>query len=123
MHELGKHRPAGLRFAAAPAEVEGYGGRGVDGVAYRPPGDYIFKDQSGGTWWIIFHEFLNDDPHGSRHLGDVLACSESHGEPVHVRVLASNVSRAEADSAFGDNLPFSYEDAVKVAARIPAGQP
>ncbi|CAN7322272.1 hypothetical protein LJR078_001822 [Arthrobacter sp. LjRoot78] len=119
---LGERRPSGLRFAAAAESVEGYGGRGVDGIAYRPPGDYLFKDKSGGTWWIIFHPFPTDDAHTSRHRGDVLACSESHEELIHVRVLAANVSRAEADAAFRDNMPTSYEEVEKVAAQIGAGQ-
>lgn len=119
-HGLGERRPAGLRFAAAPDSVEGYGGRGVDGIAYRPPGDYLFKDKSGGTWWIIFHQFPTDDPHTSRR-GDVLACSESHEELIHVRVLAADVSRNEADAAFRDNMPSSYEEAEKVAAQIGSG--
>jgi hypothetical protein len=121
MRGIREHGPAGLRFAAAPEEVEGYGGRGVDGIVYRPPGDYLFRDKSGGTWWIIFHEFLDDDPHKDR--GDVLGCSESHDELVHVRVLAANVNRVEADAAFRQNAPSSYEDAVDVAARIPQAGP
>lgn len=119
---LRERRPAGLRFEAAPANVEGYGGRSVDGIAYRPSGDYLFKDKSGGTWWIIFHPFPTDDPHTSRRRGDVLACSESHEELIHVRVLAANVSHAEADAAFRDNTPSSYEEAEKVAAQIGSGQ-
>jgi hypothetical protein len=121
MRGLREHGPAGLRFAAAPEDVEGYGGRGVDGIAYRPPGDYLFRDKSGGTWWIVFHEFLDDDSHKGR--GDVLGCSESHEELVHVRVLASNVNRVEADAAFRQNAQSSYEDAVDVAARIPQAGP
>jgi hypothetical protein len=123
MRGLREHGPAGLRFAAAPEDVEGYDGRGVDGIAYRPPGGYLFRDKSGGTWWIIFHEFLDDDSHKSRGRGDVLGCSESHEELVHVRVLASNVKRVEADAAFRQNTPSSYEDAVNVAARIPQAGP
>jgi hypothetical protein len=99
--------------------VEGYGGRGVDGYAYRPPGNHLFKDKSGGAWWIIFHE-SDDDPHQSRRRGDVLACSESEEELVHVRILASNVGRMEADAAFRQNAPSSYEEAVEVATRIPS---
>ncbi|MGM9473512.1 hypothetical protein ACS5PJ_16105 [Pseudarthrobacter sp. YS3] len=123
MPELREYQPAGLRFAAAAGNVEGYGGRGVDGIAYRPPGDYLYKDNSGGAWWIVFHQFQTVDPRTSRRRGDVLACSESHGELVHVRVLAANVSRAEADAAFRENTPSSYEEAVRVAARIPTGLP
>ena len=111
-------RNAGLRFAAAPEAVEGYFGGGVDGAAYRPPGDYLFRDQSGINWWIIFQELPGIDPHGPRTHGDVLACSESHDELVHVRVLATNVKRTDADAAFGQNVPSTYEKAEEVAARI-----
>ncbi|QHK21151.1 hypothetical protein GU243_17140 [Pseudarthrobacter psychrotolerans] len=50
---------------------------------------------------------------------DVLGCSESHDELVHVRVLASNVTRVDADAAFRQNTPSSYEEVAAVAARIP----
>lgn len=110
---------AGLRFAAVPQAVEGYGARGVDGTAYRPPGGYLFLDKFGDTWWIIFQEFPDAGSHGPRAQGDVLGCSESHEEMVHVRVLASNVNRADADAAFRKNTPSSYEEAVEVASRIP----
>ena len=110
----------GLRFAAAREYVEGYGGRGVDGFAYQPPGDYLFRDESGGVWWIIFQE-SDDDANKSRRRGDVLACSESYGELVHVRVLASDVGRAEADAAFRQNVPCTFEEAAEVAVRIPSG--
>lgn len=118
---LRERRPAGLRFSAAPANVEGYDGRGVDGIAYRPPGGYLFKDKSGGAWWIIFHQFPTDDPHAPRR-GDVLGCSESHEELIHVRVLAADVGRNDADAAFRDNMPSSYEEAEKVAAQIGSGK-
>jgi hypothetical protein len=111
-------RGTGLRFAATPDAVHGYGGRGIDGTAYRPPGGYLFRDQSGNNWWIIFQESPDSSSHGPRAQGDILACSESHDELVHVRVLASNVNRIDADVAFGQNTPSTYEDAAKVAARI-----
>lgn len=117
------HREAGLRFAATPEAVEGYGGRGVDGTAYRPPAGYLFQDRTGGQWWIIFQEF----PHaGSRRpaiYGDVLACPETHDELVRVRVLASNVNRVDADAAFEQNGPSNYEEAVEITARIPRATP
>jgi hypothetical protein len=119
---VGEYQPAGLRFAASAENVEGYGGQGVDGIAYRPPGDYLFKDKSGSAWWIIFHPVRTEDPHTARQRGDVLACSESHEEPIHVRVLAASVSRAEADAAFRNKTPSSYEEAEKVAAQIGSGQ-
>lgn len=113
------HRDAGLRFAATPDAVEGYGGRGVDGTAYRPPGGYLFQDRSGGKWWIIFQEFPHAGSPRPGVYGDVLACSETHGELVHVHVLASNVNRVDADTAFRQNGPSSYEEAAEVTARIP----
>lgn len=114
-----QHGATGLRFAATPQAVEGYSGRGVDGTAYRPPSGYLFMDKSSGTWWIIFQEFPDAGSHGSRAQGDVLGCSESHDELVHVRVLASNVNRVDADAAFRQNAPSSYEEAAEVASRIP----
>jgi hypothetical protein len=92
------------------------------GSAGRPPGDYLFKDKSGGTWGIIFHQFPTDDPHTPRCHGDVLACSESHEELIHVRVLAADVSRNEADAAFRDNKPSNYEEAEKLPHRSAPGQ-
>lgn len=114
-----EYEVARLRFAALPQAVEGYGGRGVDGTAYRPPGGYLFLDKSGDTWWIVFQEFPDTGSHGPLAQGDVLSCGESHDELVHVRVLASNVNRADADAAFRKNAPASYEEAVEVASRIP----
>lgn len=114
-----EHKVAGLRFAATPDAVEGYSGRGVDGTAYRPPGGYLFRDYSGGKWWVIFQEFPDAGSPGPQAHGDVLGCSESHDELVHVRVLASNVNRVDADAAFRQNAPSSYEEAAEVAARIP----
>ena len=114
-----EHRAAGLRFAATPEAVEGYSGRGVDGTAYRPPGGYLFRDQAGDNWWIIFQELPHTASQRSSVHGDVLGCSESHDELVHVRVLASNVTRADADAAFRQKIPSSYEEVAAVAARIP----
>lgn len=63
-----EHGGAGVRFAVVSRAVEGYGGRGVDGTAYRPPSGYLFLDKSGDTWWIIFQEFPDSfsGPPGSR---------------------------------------------------------
>lgn len=109
----------GVRFAASPGAVEGYEGRRVEGAAYRPPAGYLFTDEAGATWWIIFQISPDPGSHGSEVRGDVLACSAAHQERVHVRVLASDVLRVDADAAFRQNPPSSYEEAVEVAASIP----
>ena len=109
----------GVRFAASPDTVEGYEGRGVEGVAYRPPAGYLFKDDAGATWWVIFQMSPDAGSHGSKVRGDVLACSAAYNELVHVRVLASDVLRVNADAAFRQNAPCSYEEAAEVAASIP----
>ncbi|YCH09710.1 hypothetical protein ACTAQJ_09150 [Arthrobacter sp. alpha11c] len=115
------HTDGGLRFAAPPDSVEGYGGRGVDGAAYRPPAGYLFRDEAGDTWWIIFQVSPDPGSHGPKVRGDVLGCSEAYDELVHVRVLAADVLRADADSAFRQQAPSSYEEAARVAASIPGG--
>lgn len=109
----------GVRFAAPPEAVEGYDGRGVEGAAYRPRAGYLFRDGAGATWWIIFQVAPGPGSHGSKVRGDVLACSAAYDELVHVRVLAPDVLRVDADAAFRQNSPFSYEEAAEVAARIP----
>lgn len=109
----------GVRFTALPGAVEGYDGRLVEGAAYCPPGGYLFRDEAGVTWWIIFRIYPDPDSRGSKVRGDVLACSAAHDELVHVRVLASDVLRVNADAAFRQNAPSSYEEAVQVAACIP----
>ncbi|BCW35433.1 hypothetical protein StoSoilA2_14890 [Arthrobacter sp. StoSoilA2] len=119
---MGPHQgdtDGGVRFAAPPDSVEGYGGRGVDGAAYRPPGGYLFRDNAGDTWWIIFQVSSDPASHGPNVRGDVLGCSESYEELVHVRVLAADVLRVDADAAFRQKLPSSYEEAANVAAGIP----
>ncbi len=109
----------GVRFAASPHAVEGYEGRGVEGAAYRPPAGHLFTDEAGDAWWIIFQISPNPGSHGSKVRGDVLACSAAHEELVHVRVLASDVLRVDADAAFRQDAPLSYEEAAEVAASIP----
>jgi hypothetical protein len=108
----------GVRFAAEPKEVVGYQGRGVEGAAYLPRGGILFKDAAGDPWWVIFQESPGTDPRRARVRGDVLACSATHDELVHVRVLAADVLRVEADAAFRHNPPLSFEDAAEVAAGI-----
>jgi hypothetical protein len=109
----------GVRFAAEPKEVVGYRGRGVEGAAYLPRGGILFKDAAGDPWWVIFQESPGTDPRRTRVRGDVLACSATHDELVHVRVLAADVLRVDADAAFRQNAAVSLEEAAEVAARIP----
>lgn len=49
---------AGVRFAASPASVEGYEGRGVEGAAYRPRAGYLFRDEAGDTLVDYFSDIL-----------------------------------------------------------------
>lgn len=112
----GWHR--GISFVALPGSVVGYGDRGVNGVAYRGAGGYVFRDKVGGRWWIIFQPHADEIAGNARARGDVLACSHAFGEAVQVRVLAGDVLRCEADAAFGGGTPSSYEDAAGMAAAI-----
>ena len=114
-----KDGEGGVRFAAPPDSVEGYGGRGVDGAAYSSSAGYLFNDKAGDTWWIIFQIPPDSGSHGSKVRGDVVACSAAYDELVHVRVLAADVLRNHADAAFRQKAPFSYEEAAEVAASIP----
>ncbi|GAA1788813.1 hypothetical protein GCM10009712_40180 [Pseudarthrobacter sulfonivorans] len=109
----------GVRFDAPAYEVVGYQGRGVDGAAYLPSAGIVFLDAAGDPWWIIFQESPGVDSRRAQVRGDVLACSEHHDELVHVRILAADVLRVDADAAFRQNAPVSFEEAAEVAARIP----
>jgi hypothetical protein len=109
----------GVRFAAPPEAVEGYDGRGVDGAAYFPRSGYLFADDAGDPWWIIFQISPGTGSRRAQVRGDVLGCSAVHDELVHVRVLAADVLRVDADAAFRQNLPISFEEAAGVAARLP----
>lgn len=109
-----------VKFAALPGAVTGYGGRGLDGTAYSSRDGYLFEDSREDTWWIIFQPSPGSGFSTLDARGDVLACSAAHGEPVTVRVLAGDVARRDADAAFRENTPFTYEDAVAVATGIPA---
>ncbi|MFP3462059.1 hypothetical protein R5O87_14525 [Arthrobacter globiformis] len=115
----GLREEGGIRFAAPPDAVEGYGGRGVDGFAITTAAGYLFRDEAGDPWWIIFHPYPESVSHGDRARGDILACSESHDDVVHVRLLASDVQRGDAEAAFRLSAPLGYEDAVEVAGRVP----
>lgn len=110
---------AGVRFAALPGSVDGYGGRGVDGDAYSSPRGYLFTDSSDEPWWIVFQPAPGKASRRAEIRGDVLACSAGHGEAVHVRVLAKDVLREDADAAFRNSRPSSYENAAGVADGIP----
>ncbi|WP_395405673.1 hypothetical protein ACHMXB_22340 (plasmid) [Arthrobacter sp. UC242_113] len=109
----------GIRFSAAAGSVEGYDGRGVDGMAFTPRAGYLFRDQAGDTWWVIFQPYSDRGFHEDQVLGDILACSAAYDEMVHVRVLAHGVRRADAEAAFRQGSPFRYEEAVEVARRVP----
>jgi hypothetical protein len=109
----------GVRFAAPPEEVADFQGRGVYGAAYLPRGGILFKDADGDPWWVIFQETPGTDTRHTHVRGDVLACTATHDELVHVRVLAADVLQVDADAAFRQDAPVSLEDAADVAARIP----
>jgi hypothetical protein len=107
----------GIRFAAVASSVSGYGGRGVDGAAYRSQGGYLFTDSEGDAWWIVFQPSA-DASSSPGVRGDVLACSAGYGEVVHVRVLARDVLRTDADAVFQDQRPATYEEAAQAASTI-----
>ena len=96
---------AGIRFSASADAVEGYGGHGVDGIAFAPRSGYLFRDEAGDTWWVIFQPFSDSGFHGDQVLGkNILACSAAYDEVVHVKVLASGVRRADAEAAFRQEI-------------------
>jgi hypothetical protein len=109
----------GVRFAAPPEEVTGFKGHGVEGAAYLPRAGILFTDAAGDPWWVIFQESPGTYARRTQVRGDVLACSAAHDELVHVRVLAADVLRVDADAAFRQNSPLSLEEAAEVTARIP----
>lgn len=112
--------PGGIYYRAHPDAVVGFGGRGVAGLAYRWSGGYLFKDDSGDSWWIIFQPSADAGVPPMKVRGEVLACSASPDDLVHVRVLASGVLEVDADAAFRDGAPATLEEAVQAAAGIPA---
>lgn len=115
----GLREETGIRFAAPPDEVEGYAGRGVDGWAITTAAGYLFRDEAGDAWWIIFQPYPDSGSHGDRARGDILACSESHDDLVQVRLLASDVQRGDAEAAFRLSASLLFADAAEVAGRIP----
>jgi hypothetical protein len=110
-----------VRFAAAAEAVEGYGGRGLNGRAFHPAAGYLFPDQDGEGWWVIFQPWPSPGLPGSpghKVPGDLLACNDSYGDMVHVVVLAAGVWEDDAEAAFRANLPSSLTDAARVAASV-----
>src|SRR6478735_8867863 len=89
-----------VKFAAAAEAVEGYGGRGLNGRALQPASGYLFPDQDGEGWWVVFQPWPSAGPEAHRVPGDVLACNDSYGDMVHVVVLASGVWEDDAEAAF-----------------------
>ncbi|MEZ2390215.1 hypothetical protein AB6813_11820 [bacterium RCC_150] len=108
----------GIRFAAAAGSVSGYGGRGVDGSAYSSSEGFLFTDGLGKSWWIVFQPWEVTGSSGAGDRGDILGCSAGYGEVVHVRVLAKDVLRDDADGVFTVLRPATYEEAVRAAASI-----
>ncbi|QCO99710.1 hypothetical protein FCN77_20870 [Arthrobacter sp. 24S4-2] len=113
----------GARFAALPESVSGYGGRGINGSAYSSRHGHLFKDGDGGDWWIIFQPAAESGHAADSAYGDVLACSESLGDVVHVRVLAAMVRRKDADAAFRAEAPSTYDEAAAAAAALGRRRP
>lgn len=118
MSLYGRDESRDVRFVALAGTVTGYGDRGVDGTAYKSRDGYLFSDSAEDSWWVIFQASSGAVFPRAQARGDVLACSDSHGETIHVRALAKGVLRVDADAAFRDHAPVSYEDAVAVAAGI-----
>lgn len=107
-----------VKFAAAAETVEGYGGRGLNGRALRSAADYLFPDQDGEDWWVIFQPWPSTGPHGHKDPGDILACNDSQGDMVHVIVLAAGVREDDAAASFRTHVPVTLADAAQVAAGL-----
>ncbi|MEW1806550.1 hypothetical protein [Pseudarthrobacter sp. NPDC080039] len=108
-----------VKFAAAAEAVEGYGGRGLNGRALQSATGYLFPDQDGETWWVIFQPWPAAGPQGHKVPGDILACNDSYGDMVHVVVLAAGVREDDAEAAFRTDAPLTLADAARVAAGVP----
>ncbi|MDQ0800019.1 hypothetical protein [Arthrobacter sp. SLBN-112] len=107
-----------VKFAAAAGAVEGYGGRGLNGRALHPATGYLFPDQDGEGWWVIFQPWPPSGAHPHKVPGDILACNDSYGDMVHVVVLAAGVWEDDAEAAFRANVPLTLADAARVAATV-----
>ncbi|GGH90962.1 hypothetical protein ACFFGR_19640 [Arthrobacter liuii] len=107
-----------VKFAAAAGAVEGYGGRALNGRALHPAAGYLFPDQDGEGWWVIFQPWPSPGAHGNKVPGDILACNDSYGDMVHVVVLAAGVWEDDAEAAFRTKVPSSLADAARVAAGV-----
>ena len=107
-----------VKFAAAADAIEGYGGRGLNGHALHPARGYLFPDQDGEGWWVIFQPWPSPGSPGRNVPGDILACNDSYGDMVHVVVLAAGVWEDDAEAAFRADLPSSLADAARVAATV-----
>ncbi|GAC1488978.1 MAG: hypothetical protein NVS2B15_06240 [Pseudarthrobacter sp.] len=118
MSLYGRDESRDVKFVALAGTVTGYGDRGVHGTAYKSRDGYLFRDSDEESWWVIFQPSSVAVIPRAQVRGDVLACSDSHGEAIRVRPLARGVLRVDADAAFRDHTPVSYEDAVAVAVGI-----
>src|SRR6476660_902160 len=98
-----------VKFAAAAEAVEGYGGRGLNGRALQPASGYLFPDQDGEGWWVVFQPWPSAGPSAHKVPGDML----------DVVVLAAGVWEDDAKAAFRDKAPASLADAARVAASVP----
>ncbi|WP_285247120.1 hypothetical protein [Pseudarthrobacter sp. efr-133-R2A-89] len=107
-----------VKFAAAAEAVEGYGGRALNGRALQPASGYLFPDQDGEEWWVIFQPWPPSGLHAHKVPGDILACNDSYGDMVHVVVLAAGVWEDDAEAAFRANVPLTLADAARVAATV-----
>jgi len=119
MREFASDLPAGIRYVAPAGTVTDYDDRAVEGSAYRSRGGYLFKENSGDDWWMIFRRSTGGVSSRALVRGDVLACSAAHGEKARVRVLATDVLQSDADAAFRKAAPSSFEDAALLAVSIP----
>lgn len=108
--------PGGVRYLGLPGTVSDYGGRGVEGTAYGSRDGHLFRDDSGERWWVIFRRSTDVVPSRALIHGDVLACSAAHDEQVRVKELAADVLQTDADAAFREAAPSSFEEAAGLAS-------
>lgn len=95
----------------------------IEGHAYRGKYGYLFRDSEGVGWWIIFAARARGGAVTVSTAGDVVACARMDEEgTMRVRVLASAISRQDADEAFQRTPPDSFEAAAALARELrPAG--